>query len=140
MPTVDYPNCTECCGTPLVPAICGDCTLMPYQYKVTLAGIADGSCNLCDENFNGTFTITKFGNENTCLWLLDLGFFCDGTNGITLFYNPGGYWEFSIGSSSFNTYRLAPEDFDCTGVNVMPLVTDAGYCTNLPATVTLTPV
>lgn len=131
---------TTCCG----------CEVSPNQWSFSIGGIIDppppGPCTAC-ANFNGTWILTRRGND-TCQWFSDDAGSC----------TPGSSWTLSCGGPSGTTwqlqtqsmlggtpgaqsYTLSAASWNCLGANTLTRVdADTGNCQGFPATITLTPV
>lgn len=138
-----------CCGG--VSGCCGFCTSYPTTYTLTVSGITDGECTLCNEQLNGTFTLRAsiFGTvPGTCHWLdhRAAGASCTGEVSADCPNMPT--WELGF-NNALNRWELIPNmdaawvgtvyakdsaSWNCTGNNTLTLLTQSTLgCQNWPA-------
>lgn len=115
-----------------------------YQWQMTVSGITNLNCVLCEDDYNGTFVLTFLDAiDNNCTWHGGSTLGCDGEGGPawTLFYDVG-FDEWAIFNESFEViYAITGAQFDCCGPNTLPKTADVPFdCDNYPASVTITPL
>jgi hypothetical protein len=151
-------NIVECNECPCVddPPLIDGCVQCPdgvaQYWELPIAGVTNGICVVCSD-LNRTFNIPWIGG---CTWTTG-NFLTDcGTNQRwTFFYGPklaaettapiGDAWRLrytlqGVGTLSEGQWYIHPDDFDCTGPNILTRVfTNFQRCSNFPLTVTIEP-
>lgn len=144
-----------CCGS-IGP--CCDCSSVPRQYTISVAGVVNNvNCDRCSI-YNGDFTLTfrTSGGELGCVWTDGDGY--PGSNDVccgSLGDDAEQIWLLECDELISGSWILLPSmtcfangayytklraDWSCLGVNTLTLVTAGDVCTGWPASITLTPV
>ena len=143
-----------CCGAQ---GGCCGCLSYPQQYQLVVSGITDGTdCDVCNEIYNGTFTLTKV--VGLCIWQSSPDVFGCGGFGPAWGLNcdpASGFWYLGANADNSNVcarYRKAIGFWSCLGSNTLDLITDdpdcvyppphppAATCGGWPATMTVVPI
>lgn len=125
---------------------CGLCSSTPVRWKVTVAGITNGTCSQCS-GYNGTFTLHHVGGS-ACQWKSTETVLCpsSGTSAVERFALSYSAilvsWVVVIQGAgvSLAEYRLASASFNCMGSNTLTRVgATSGNCATYPTTVLVQP-
>lgn len=136
---------------------CGGCTVFPKKWKLTVSGVTNGTCSNCT-SFNGEFELVRthpvpgFPSPFYCVrWAGGAGINCGGPAPApwelyTGFSNAGWFLDAVVGTgvpanTTIAEYGLADADWNCLGLNEMPLLGSPStpHC-SWPSTVLLEPI
>lgn len=148
------PGC-HCCGTPETGSYCTvDCPDDTFKcWEIVIAGVTDGTCSDCNENYNGTWTLVW---QSNCAWtaVINSSSVCGSTAPAAIQMNRGGLTPGTCsgtqpGSVVVNgpafggamaTWELTDiGNFNCEGDNEYTLCSSRGECATWPTTITATP-
>lgn len=161
IPLFFWPEC-PCCAE--VEPTCSTCASgSPARWEMTVAGVADNTCTLCD-NWNGTFELDWHPEDELdpflpgCFWRNDFFSAQDSQTGPCDEYSTA-HWQLSyttslatwnlrarldlVGTDVRKVYALSGT-FDCEGPNTFTAANgdqDFGTdCETWPTSITLTPI
>jgi hypothetical protein len=119
----------------------------PRQFRLSTAGITDGSCSDC-ESANGTFTLTQTA-ALYCVWESASFTVCGVNKMWQMSVVSSGGSDLFVNLSLLNTsgglgvvanWYAVVSGRDCLVDLTVPLQNNFGQCSNIPATMTVSPI